>query len=212
MPFTETFDPYPVNYGFAVSANGWIQNISDASRTVAVTELPVTPASPSQFSGNCLSLDTEGATLYNFTTGHIQNVWIDMSVWVVPCEELPWEEMTSGHQLGLCLDSDNRFNVYCGLTNGFVASGSQYAYASGQTVRVTMQIAYADYLTVPYFRISIDQTHVIWDAGYRLPDILSTSGGEWQSFGDPILGDGTTNTVFYTVGSPARKFFRVIPL
>jgi hypothetical protein len=189
--------------------------------------------------------------------------------------------MTSGHQLGLCLDSDNRLNVYCGLTNEFIASGIQFASAPGQTVQITLQIAYADDLTVPYFRISIDQTNVIWDAGYRLPNVPSASGGawlpcattnrtftglglvgrgyidnlsfsgthlggndqpqvgitqavaiswlsdygrryqvetcedlvsgEWQSFGDPILGDGTTNTVFDTVGSSVRKFYRVTP-
>jgi len=282
VPFKETFDQYPVDSGFAVSTNGWIQNINDASRTVAATALPVTSASPSHFSGNCLCLDTEGAALYNSTTCHIQNVWIDMSVLMTPCEELPREDMTSGHQLGLCLDADSRLNVYCGLTNGFIASDIQFASAPGQPARITLQIAYADNLTVPFFRISIDQTNVMWNAGYRLPEIPSASGGawlpcattnrtfnglglvgagyvdnlsfgdtfpgsggqpqvditqavsiswlsdygrryqvetcedlvngEWRSFGTPILGDGATNTVFDTVGSTVRKFYRVTPL
>ncbi len=193
MPFTETFDLYPVNSGFTDSTNGWIQNISDASRTVAVTELPVTHPSPSQFSGTCLSLDTEGETLYNATTGRTQNVWIDLSAVLVPCEELPWEEMTSGNQFGLCLDSDNRLNVYCGLTNGFIASGIQFAPAPGKAARITLQIAYADNLTVPYFRVSVDQTNVVWDAGYRLPENLSANGGAW-------LPCATTNRTFHGLG------------
>jgi hypothetical protein len=209
-------------------------------------------------------------------------MWVDLCAWLVPCEDLPHEEMTAGSQLGLCLDSDSRLNVYCGLTNGFIASGVQLGPAPGRTVRITLQIAYADTLTVPYFRISVDQTNVIWDAGYRLPDIPSENGGawlpcattnrtfhglglagwgnvdnlafsdtylgsdgppqagiaqavaiswlseygrlyqvetcedlvsgEWRPMGDVILGNGETNAVFDTVGSSARRFYRVTPL
>lgn len=287
LPFMETFDTYPVHFPFGTPAigtltNGWVKSSAgDQSWTVPVTELPVTPVGLSQFSGNCLSLSTEGGTLYNVTTGHAQNVWIDMSVLMVPSEEVPWTEMISGHQLGMCLDCNYRFNVYCGLTNGFLASGVQIASYPGQKFRLTLQIAYADNLTVPYFRVFIDQTNVIWNAGFSLPDIPSTSGGawlpcattnrifnglglvgwanidnltfsdaylgvdnqpqvgieqavaiswlteygrryqvetsedlasgEWQSFGDPILGDGTTNSIFDATGSVSRKFYRVTP-
>jgi len=280
LPFTETFDQYPVPFSFYTSTNGWVQNADDTSHTVPLTELPVTPVEPSLFAGNCLSLNTEGQILYNVTTGHVQNVWIDMSAVMVPSEEVPWEEMISGHQFGLFLDSNNRLNAYCGLTNGFIASGIQFASYPGQSVRLTLQIAYADNLTIPYFRVFIDQTNVVWDAGFRLPDVPSERGGawlpcaatnrtfnglglagsahvdnitfsgaylgvdappligiaqavavfwrsdygrsyqvefcedlavgDWRPFGDPVLGNGTTNTVFDSAGSAARKFYRLI--
>jgi len=282
LPVTETFDQYPVYNGFHTSTNGWVQNATDSSHIEPATELPVTPGGASLFSGNCLNLDTEGNTLYNITTGHAQNVWIDLSVLMSPCEGVPWAEMISGHQLGMCLDCNYRFNVYCGLTNGFIASDIQFGPSFWRTFRLTVQIAYADSLSVPYFRVFIDQTNVVWNAGYRLPDVPSECGGvwlpcattnrtfnglglvgdgivdtltfsdanlgpvashptgiaqavaiswlsdygrryqvetsedlasgEWQPFGEPILGDGTTNTVFDAIGSVSRKFYRVTPL
>ena len=281
LPFTETFDQYPVSYWFNPPTNGWLQDVGDASHTVSATTLPVTPGGAAQFSGNCLSLETEGQTLYNVTTGHAQNVWIDLSVLMVPCEDLP-EFFPETTQLGLLLDWNNRFMVYCGLTNQFIDSGIQFA-TGGQKVHLTLQIANAGSLQIPYFRVFVDQTNVVWGAGYSLPGVPSSgdggawlpcattnrmfcglgflgsgavdsltfseaylgpddphqtmiaqavaiswlsdygriyqvescenlSGGLWQPFGAPVLGDGKTNTVFDAVGSVSRKFYRVMPL
>lgn len=280
LPFTETFDKYPAGFGFATPTNGWLCALTDASRTVPSTVLPKDAlGEPPLFSGNCLELGTEGNTLYNATTSQAQNVWIDMSVIMTP-GELP--SVVPGTQLGVALDCDYRLNVYSGLTNVFVPSGIQLATTWGQGLRLTLQIAYNDNLTVPYFRVFIDQTNVIWEAGYRLPDVPSECGGawlpcattnrtfnglgfvdfgyvdalkfsdvnlgpvapyqtgiknavaiswlsdygqwyqvetsedlasgEWQPFGEPVLGDGTTNTVFDAIGSVSCKFYRVTPL
>jgi len=279
LPFTETFEEYPADFGFATPTNGWLCDLTDASHTVPSTVLPKDAlGEPPLFSGNCLELGTEGNTLYNATTSQAQNVWIDMSVLMTP-GELP--SVVPGTQFGVALDVDYRLTVYCGFTNVFVPSGIQLA-IRGQALRLTLQIAYADNLTVPYFRVFIDQTNVIWEAGYRLPDVPSECGGawlpcattnrtfnglgfvnvgyvdelkfsdenlgpvvphptsiekavaiswlsdygrryqveasedlasgEWQPFGEPILGDGTTNTVFDAIGSVSRKFYRVTPL
>lgn len=180
LSFTETFDTYPVGYYFAAPTNGWVSEAGDSSTIMPVAGLPVTPVAPSQFSGNCLKVETEGQTLCNVTTGVVQNVWVDLSVLMVPCEDLPGEDMISGHQLGFCLDAENRFNVYCGLTNGFLASDVQFASYPGQTARVTVQIAYdAQELNAPFFRVSIDQTNIIWNVGYPLPWSPTASGGAW---------------------------------
>ena len=283
LPFTETFDRYPVPFWFEPPTNGWKQAASfgDASHTVPATELPVTPGEAYLFSGNCLNFETEGQTLYNVTTGRVQNVWVDMSVLMIPSEDLPREELNAGHQLGLCLDEFYRLNVFCGLTNVFLTSGVQFA-TWEQKVRLTLQIAYADNLAVPFFRVYIDQVAVNWSVGCRLPGVASVSGGEWLPcattnrafyglgfmgcgyvdelkfsdtyvgpdaptqagisqavavswmsdygrryqvetcadlasgmwlpFGAPILGSGTTNTVYDATGSVSRKFYRVTPL
>jgi len=204
-----------------------------------------------------------------------------MSVLMIPCEALPWGNPETT-QLGLVLDWNNRFMVYCGLTNEFISSGIQFA-TGGQKVRLTLQIANDGNLPVSCFRVFIDQTNVVWGAGYSLPGVPSSggggawlpcatssrmfcglgfqgngavdsltfseaylgpvdphqtsiaqavaiswlsdygrsyqvescedlSGGLWQPFGTPVLGDGKTNTVFDAVGSASSKFYRVMPL
>ena len=280
LPFTDTFDEYPVWFFFEPSTNGWKQAalFGDASHTMSVSGLPVVPGDASLFSGNCFAFETEGQTLYNVTTGRAQNVWVDLSVLMVPCEDTPYEELTSGNQLGLFVDVVSNLTAYCGLTNGFASSGIQLM----RKARLTLQLAYADSLSVPFFKVYIDQVAVRWSAGYRLPDVPSASGGEWlpcattnrmfcglgfmgngyvdalkfsasnlgpdvpaqaslshagalswrsdygrtyqvetctnivgglwQPFGAQILGDGTTNMVYDTVGSAPRKFYRVMPL
>jgi hypothetical protein len=54
-------------------------------------------------------------------------------------------------------------------------------------------MAYAAVLTVPYFRVYIDQVAVTWAGGYRLPGVASANGGEW-------LPCATTNRTFNGLG------------
>ena len=184
LPFTETFDSYPLNFPFESPTNGWSKTSGDASTTVPVTALPVTPSAPALFSGGCLLLATEGGTFYNVTTGSQRAVWADLSVLLVPCEERPFP--SAGTQLGVLLDMDSRLVAYCGLTNGFAVSGIQFAPSPGQTFRLTLQITYAEELAVPYFRVFVNQVAVVWSAGCRLPGVPSGSGGEWL----PCAGTG----------------------
>ena len=184
LPFTETFDPYPVNFTFESPTNGWAKTSGDASATAPVTALPVTPSAPSLFSGGCLSLATEGGTFYNVTTGSLRDVWADLSVLLVPCEERPVP--SSGTRLGVLLDMDSRLVAYCGLTNSFAVSDIQFAPSPGQTFRLTLQITFADELAVPHFRVFVDHVAVVWSAGCRLPGVPSGRGGEWL----PCAGTG----------------------
>lgn len=47
---------------------------------------------------------------------------------------------------------------------------------------------------------------------YQVETSEDLASGEWQPFGEPILGDGTTNTLFDAIGSVSCKFYRVTPL
>jgi hypothetical protein len=47
---------------------------------------------------------------------------------------------------------------------------------------------------------------------YQVESCTDLTAGVWQPFGAPILGDGTTNTVFEATGARPGKFFRVTPL
>ena len=193
LPFTDTFDQYPVPFWFEPPTNGWKQVAShgDLSTILSASEqwLWEYPGDASLFCGNYLNFSTEGQTLYQVTTGRTQNVWVDLSVLMVPCEDPPWEELTSGNQLGLFVDVTSNLTAYCGLTNRFASSGIQLM----RKARLTLQFAYADSLSVPFFKVYIDQVAVRWSAGYRLPDVPSASGGEW-------LPCATTNRLFCGLG------------
>ena len=191
LPFTDTFDQYPVWFFFEPPTNGWKQVASygDLSTILSASEqwLKEYPGDASLFCGNYLNFSTEGQTLYQVTTGRAQNVWIDLSVLMVPSEYPP--ELTSGNQLGLFVDVTSNLTAYCGLTNRFASSGIPFL----RKARLTLQLAYANSLSVPFFKVYIDQVAVRWSAGYRLPDVPSASGGEW-------LPCATTNRMFCGLG------------
>ena len=290
IPHRESFEEYSLNLWFSSPTNGWFTRESNESIICSVASLPTVPKAPLDFSGMCLSLDTQGETSSLVVTGRADNVWIDLSVLMLGSDVLP--PFPTNSQLGLTIrsvwdDSTNeilyhQFFVACGLTNSWLVSSQIYSRENWQPFRVTVQIANAENLSVPFFRVFLNQTNIVWSSGFRLPDVPSAEGGawlpcmttnrvfsgvgfegsgfldevvisdsnlgvvapyqstigqavaiawpsdygqryqvetcrdlatgDWESFGEPIIGNGTTNTVFERTESAPQKFYRVVPL
>ena len=194
LPFAETFERYAVDDGFAVSTHGWLAEPGDSSTIVDASAVPVPVAAPCVFAGRCLRLATEGLMLFNATTGRLGNVWVDLSASLVPCEDLLPLESLSGKQFALMVNAESNLVALCGVTGGYAVSAAPGAPALvGRGVRLTVQIAYDEALTVPFFRVFVDQQPVGWDLGYELPDEAGAGGGTWLPCALPVR-------VFYGVG------------
>ena len=289
IPHRESFEEYSLNLWFSSPTNGWFNRESNESKICSVASLPTVPKAPLNFSGQCLSLDTQGESSTLVVTGRADNVWIDLSVLMLGMDSLPYFPTNS--QFGLTtrctIDECNeilyhQFFVACGLTNGWLVSSQIYSNEPWQPFRVTVQIANDENLSIPFFRVFLNQTNIVWRSGFRLPDVPSAEGGawlpcmttnrvfcgvglegvgfldevaisdsnlgvvapyqstigqavaiawpsdygqryqvetcrdlatgDWESFGEPIIGNGTTNTVFERTESAPQKFYRVVPL
>lgn len=182
MPYAETFDAYPVDTPASGWTNGWSVLLGDASCVRPASDVSGNSGDASLFTGNLLDLETEGQTLSNVTTGQVQNVWIDMSVVMIPGEDLPPADHKSQQLLGLCVDASNVLCAYCGgPSNRIVSSEIQVGdlYSAPPKVRLTLQIAFADALPLPYFKVFLNQQALYWGEGYSLPGVASVNGGEW---------------------------------
>jgi len=195
MPYAESFDAYAVYTPVSSLTNGWSVLLGDASDIESASSIPFVSGNASLFSGNYLRLETEGQALFNATTGQTQNVWIDMSVVMIPGEDLPPADYKSQQLLGLCVDASNVLCAYCGgPSNRIVSSGIQLGdpFSATPKVRLTLQIAFADALPIPYFKVFLNQQALCWGEGYTLPGVASANGGEW-------LPCESTNRTFYGV-------------
>jgi len=188
LPHVETFDQYPIDFSFESSINGWEWQLEDESSVIAVSSLPVVPPPSLNFSNHCLRLDTAGKTLSLAATDQADNVWIDMALLMRDTDILP-QDFPSSSQLGLQLlghfeegnikPTYRHLIVASGITNEWIVGPQLLSPDDWLPLQMTIQLACADNLTRPYFRIFLNQTNVIWSSGFSLPDIPSEEGGAW---------------------------------
>ena len=288
LPVEETFEAYSTTVDFTYPTNGWSHEMGTESSIVPVSQLPTSPPPGLAFSEKCLKLDTQGTTDRWSVTGRADNVWIDLSILMIGSDS--FRPLPDNSLLGIQIfdtidESDNtiidqRLCVACGgITNQWLIHPGTLSAPPYPLHRITVQLAMSDALSVPYFRIFLDQTNLVWPEGFTLPDVPTENGGpwlpcmatnrafhgvgfeglgyvdtlaisdtslgplvpwqtgigqavalswasdygeryqvetctdltlgDWMPLGDPVVGNGTTNTVFEPTGAFPRKFYRV---
>ena len=291
LPVEETFEAYSTTVDFTYPTNGWSHEMGTESSIVPVSQLPTSPPPGLAFSEKCLKLDTQGTTDRWSVTGRADNVWIDLSILMIGSDS--FRPLPDNSLLGIQIfdtidESDNtiidqRLCVACGgITNQWLIHPGTLSAPPYPLHRITVQLAMSDALSVPYFRIFLDQTNLVWPEGFTLPDVPTENGGpwlpcmatnrafhgvgfeglgyvdtlaisdtslgplvpwqtgigqavalswasdygeryqvetctdltlgDWTPLGDPVVGNGTTNTVFEPTGAFPRKFYRVTPI
>ncbi len=291
LPAEESFEAYSTAGHFNYPTNGWSHEMGTETSIMPVSALPTTPPPALAFSGKCLDLDAQGTTDRWSVTGRADNIWIDLSTVMIGSDS--WPSLPGNSLLGVGLldemdESTNeiifqRLYVACGgTTNQWLLHPDMLFNPPYQAHHITLQLAMADTLIVPYFRLFLNQTNLLWVDGFKLPDVPSENGGpwlpcmatnrafhgvgfrgvgyvdtikisdtslgplvpwqtdigqavaltwasdygeryqvetctdlalgDWTPLGDPVVGNGTTNTVFEPTGAFPRRFYRVTPL